>query len=87
MNDVKPDMPDNDHKPPKKVEVEVDTKKREVRPGAYVVSDFKAEVHVPAEKELDQVINGVITPLDDTATITIRGGEVFVSHVRTGGAS
>ena len=87
MSNAKSEEPYNDHKPPKKVEVEVDTKKREVRPGTYIVSDFKTEVHVPAEKELDQVINGVITPLDDKATITIHGGEIFVSHVRTGGAS
>ena len=39
------------------------------------------------EKELDQIIKGVITPLNDDATIVIAGGEVFISHERTGRAS
>jgi hypothetical protein len=81
------DKSEQEHKPPKKVTVTVDRKEHQVRPGDYVVSAFKQEVHVDPAKELDQIINGAITPLDDTATITIHGGEVFISHVRTGGAS
>lgn len=71
----------------KKVTVNVDTKDRKVRPGPYVVSAFKAEVKVDATKELEEVINGQLTPLDDSATITIRGGETFISHIRRGGSS
>ena len=41
----------------KKVKVEVDNKTRNVAPGSYVVSDFKEEVKVPADKDLDQVID------------------------------
>ena len=74
-------------KPGHKVKVTVDGKTKNVRPGDWVVSAFKEEVKVPAEKELDQVINGVPTPLDDGANITIVEGEIFVSHVRRGGSS
>jgi hypothetical protein len=52
-----------------------------------VVSKLKRELKVADELALDQVIEGVFHPLEDTSTIEIRGEEVFVSHVRQGGAS
>ncbi len=75
-----------DH-PQKKVRVTVDGKPHEVRPGTYVVSEFKKEVKVDPSLELDQVIDGQFVPLDNTASIEIKGGEVFVSHVPQGGSS
>ncbi len=71
----------------KTVKVEVDNHPKHVAPGTYVVSAFKELVDVPADKDLDQVINGTLTTLDDNASITIEGGEVFFSHVRRGGSS
>ena len=71
----------------KNVKVEVDNHPKHVEPGTYVVSEFKALVGVPADKDLDQVIDNTLTTLDDNASITIRGGEVFFSHVRRGGSS
>jgi len=73
--------------PEKKVRVTVDGKPHEVRPGTYVVSEFKKEVRVDPSLELDQVINGQFIPLDNNATIEIKGDEVFVSHVPQGGSS
>jgi hypothetical protein len=70
-----------------KVEVTVDTKPRHLDPGSYEVSAFKELVKVPADKELDELLNGALTPLADTAAVTIRGGEQFFSHVRRGGSS
>ena len=67
--------------------VEVDKQFHEVRPGDYRVSAFKEIAGVPAAKELEQIIDGVMTPLSDDAIICIKGGEVFVSHVRRGGSS
>ena len=69
------------------VEVIVDNHPKKVQAGPYHVSVFKHDVGVPAEKELDQIIKGQITPLDDNATIVIAGGEKFISHERTGAAS
>jgi hypothetical protein len=37
--------------------------------------------------DLDQEINGALTPLPEGARITIKGGEIFFSHARTGGSS
>lgn len=73
--------------PHKFVHVTVDKKDHEVRPGRRLVSEFKHEVGVPPEKALEQVVHGQLTPLNDTDTIDIKGGEVFVSHARQGGSS
>jgi len=69
------------------VAVTVDGVKHEVRRGDYVVSQFKKLVSVDAARELDEVVHGEFKPLDDNAHIDIKGGEIFVSHVRTGGSS
>jgi hypothetical protein len=69
------------------VAVTVDRIIKKVEAGPYRVSVFKHDVGVPPEKELDQIIKGTITPLNDDATIAIAGGEVFISHERTGRAS
>lgn len=71
----------------KRVKIEVDNHPKHVAPGKYVVSALKALVDVPLDKDLDEVIDGNLTPLDDTASVTIVGGEVFFSHVRRGGSS
>lgn len=69
------------------VTVTVDTKPKEVHRGSWLVSEFKAEVGVDSSRDLDQVINGEFKPLKDDDRIVIKGGEVFVSHVRQGGSS
>ncbi|PWT71110.1 MAG: hypothetical protein C5B46_08700 [Proteobacteria bacterium] len=69
------------------VTVTVDGQAKEVARGNHLVSEFKASVGVPADYELDQVVDGEFKPLADDATLHIKGGEVFVSHVRRGGSS
>ncbi len=69
------------------VTVTVDTKPKVVHRGSWIVSEFKKEVGVDAARALDEVIQGEFKPLDDTARITIKGGEIFVSHARQGSSS
>ncbi len=69
------------------VEITVNSKPISVPKGKYVVSDFKELVGIPAEYELDQVVNGQFEPLEDTSDIHIKGGEEFVGHVRQGGSA
>lgn len=69
------------------VKVIVDGLKIKVEPGTYVVADFKALVKVPPTKELDEIVHGVLKPLDDNSQIKISGHEHFVSHERCGGSS
>jgi hypothetical protein len=82
---------DREHKEedhgPHKIKVIVDGKEREVRPGSYLVSEFKQVIQIDSSYELDQVINGELVPLSDDSRIKIKGGEIFISHVRSGGAS
>jgi hypothetical protein len=87
MSEEKKNQPTPPAKPPHKVKVTVDSKSLEVRPGEYIVSAFKEEVKVEAAKVLEKLVDGEWKPLDDSATITIGGGEEFMSHVRRGGSS
>jgi hypothetical protein len=70
-----------------KVTVTVDGVRKQIHRGSYVVIELKAALDVDPSRALDQVIKGEFKPLDDTHRITIKGGEVFVSHVRQGGSS
>jgi hypothetical protein len=69
------------------VAVTVDTQSKTVHRGSWVVAEFKKEVGVGADRALDEVVGGEFKPLADDQRITIKGGEVFVSHVRQGGSS
>ena len=71
----------------KLVTVTIDTQKKEIHRGNYVVSDLKAALGVPPQKELDIVKDGKLDPLSDSSHIVIKGGEVFVSVVHSGGSS
>lgn len=84
---VDEDIKDGDHKKGKLVTVTVDTKPHTVRKGRYIVSDFKRLVGVDPSYQLDVVVNGQFGELKDTEKISIKGEEVFVSHVRGGAAS
>jgi hypothetical protein len=75
------------HEDQHKVQVKVDSHEVAVRSGNYIVTQFKAAVGVEPAKELDQIIHGQLTPLDDAARIDIKGGEEFISHQRAGGSS
>lgn len=69
------------------VTVTIDGIAKRIHRGNYVVIELKAALDVDPSRALDQVVNGEFKPLDDTHRITIKGGEVFVSHVRQGGSS
>jgi hypothetical protein len=77
--------PEDEHV--KKVVVTVDNKPRKVRPGTYLVSEFKRLVGVRPDYDLEEIINGQLTPLADDKKLQIKGGEIFVSHARQGGSS
>ena len=84
---VDEDIKNGEQKKGKLVTVTVDTKPHTVRKGRYIVSDFKRLVGVEPSYQLDEVVNGQFVELKDTEKVSIRGKEVFVSHVRGGAAS
>lgn len=69
------------------VTVTIDDQQKQLQKGNYLVSDLKKLLGVPGDYELDEVKHGQFKPLDDNSHTHIEGNEVFVSHVRRGGAS
>ncbi len=69
------------------VQVTVDSQPKAVHRGSYVVSDFKTKVDLDQSRVLDEIIDNQLTELKDDQRIVIKGGEVFISHVRVGGSS
>ena len=78
---------DSDHGSDHFVKISLDDAQREIKRGDYVVSALKHRLDVPADYELDIVVNGLFDPLADDSKIKIVGGEIFVSHVRRGASS
>ena len=69
------------------VDVSIDGVTKSVHRGSRLVSELKQLLGVDASKDLDEIVGGELKPLQDTDRITIKGGEVFISHARTGGSS
>jgi hypothetical protein len=69
------------------VPVTIDNRTVEIQSREYSVGQLKTALGVDPSRELEQVVNGKLVPLDDNAKVHIRGGESFVSHVRGGGSS
>jgi hypothetical protein len=69
------------------VTVTINGKPKEIHRGNDTVTELKVLLGVDASQALDEVIGGEFKPLEDTQRITIKGGEVFVSHARHGGSA
>lgn len=69
------------------VTIKVNTIDRDIHRGRQPVSEIKRVGEVPLADELAQVVDGKLVPLDDNGAVTIKGGEVFVSHPRDSSSS
>ncbi|MFA5168254.1 MAG: hypothetical protein WC530_06975 [Candidatus Omnitrophota bacterium] len=69
------------------VTVMVDNAPKSVHRGHYIVSEFKTAVGVDSSRDLDEIVKGQIKPLQDADNLVIKGGEVFISHVKSGASS
>ncbi len=69
------------------IQISIDGRHEMLARGKYLVADLKQKLGVPADYELDQVVHREFVPLIDTNYIELHGKEIFVSHVRRGGAS
>jgi hypothetical protein len=63
-----------------KVKITIDNKDYEVNPGEHKVAALKELAGIPVTKELEEIIDGVLTLLADDATVEIHGCEVFLSQ-------
>lgn len=75
------------HEEPRIVEISINDKDYKISRGKHSVSEIKNIGGVPATNEMEEIINGQLTPLADDAFVLIKGYEKFFSHVRDGSSS
>lgn len=69
------------------VPIFVNNVKYDIARGPETVAHIKQIGHVPSADVLEELLDGKLQPLSDTATVDVHGGEHFVSHPRTGSSS
>ncbi len=80
-----PGREDQEHGP--FVTITIGTSDYTIHRGSQTVVEIKTLGHVPLADDLEQIVNGQLTPLADDGRVTIKGGEKFVSHPKDSGAS
>jgi hypothetical protein len=70
-----------------KVSIKINDKEYWVKRGKHTVVSLKQLGGVPSADELNEVIAGKLTPLDDNAIVEIKGCEEFFSCKRDGSSS
>ena len=69
------------------VEITINEVQKEIHRGKRTVVEIKQAGNIPLNYALEQVIEGVLVPLDDSGSVVIKGGEIFVSHIKDGGSA
>lgn len=69
------------------VEITVNEVTVQIHRGSQTVVAIKQAGNVPLADALEQLIDGRLTPLPDDGRVVLKGGEEFISHVKSGGAS
>lgn len=77
----------HDHDCEKNVSVHVNNEPVFLHTGRYPVATLKTVSKVPLAEDLVQLVGTKLEPLDDNGHVHIRGCEIFISHVKAGGAS
>jgi len=80
-------MHEHDPQPGPIVTITVNNVPKSIHRGHQTVVAIKNVGGVPIADDLDQLIDGKLQALPDDGAVTIKGGEVFVSHVKDGGSS
>lgn len=75
------------HEDPRSVEIHINRNPYRISRGKYTVMEIKKLGGVPTAHELEELINGKLTPLADDSSVLIKGCEKFFSHVRDGSSS
>lgn len=69
------------------VNIVVDNEPVTIHRGRASVADIKSAANVPLAYDLEQVVAGTLTLLPDDGAVTIKGGEIFVSHPKDAASS
>ena len=81
---------DNEHKHGEhgpEVTIYIDDKPVPIHRGNCSISELKTLGTVPQAYDLDQVIEGKLTPISDDGHVTIKGDERFISHPKDSASS
>ena len=79
--------PKPDPQPGPEVQITINGVAKTIHRGRRTVVEITQLGAVPRADELEQLIEGKLQPLADDGAVTIKGGEVFMSHARSGGSS
>jgi len=69
------------------VEIVINDDDETVHRGRIMVTELKELGSIPEADVLEQVVDGRLTELADDGSVTIKGGERFISHPRDGGSA
>jgi len=69
------------------VTVFINGEPKEIHRGSHTGAELKRLLGVDPTYQLDEDVAGELKPVADDTRVTIKGGEHFFSHVRTGGSS
>ena len=83
----KQEQPNLRQEPGPEVKIQINGVSKLIHRGHQTVAEIKKVGGVPLADELEQLIDGKLNPLPDDGAVTIKGGEIFMSHVRSGGSS
>lgn len=72
---------------PRLVEIHINKNPYQISRGKHTVAEIKKLGGIPAAHELEELIDGKLTPLADDASVLIKGCEKFFGHVRDGSSS
>jgi hypothetical protein len=67
--------------------IHINNHERPIHRGRRSVAEIKTVGHVPLADDLEQVIDGRLSPLPDDGAVTIKGDERFISHPKDAGSS
>ena len=79
--------PEEHHEHGPTVLIVVNNENRRIHRGRNTVAEIKKVGEVPAADDLVQVQGGKLEPLPDDGSVTIKGGEQFISHPKGAGSS
>lgn len=69
------------------VTIQVNEQAVTIHRGRRTVAEIKNAGGVPLAHDLEQVIDGQLTPLPDDGAVIIKGGEEFFGHPKDSGSS
>jgi hypothetical protein len=84
--DQQPVSPEHPQEGPS-VTITIDNVVRTIHRGHQTVAEIKQVGKVPLAYDLEEVVDGVLKPLPDDGAVTLKGGEVFVSHPKDAASS